>query len=303
MSIADFELLNQEFNEKRYSRKFIDTYIREEIEASPMMMERVEYGAKMLEEWAHGTYYDYKNKRLAQLHNHNFRDLVMDVFVGIAYLVREELFTSVSAQMAGRLRFSDKPEAIKTMAEIIAVLSYMDVFSIRRKTPTASMKVISHIPLSVKLLDHIDQSEYLPPMVCKPMKLTNNFSSGYLFHNDSLILKNNHHDGDICLDVLNLMNSVELSLTVDFLTNVEETPKEAPTTQDQLDNWNRFKTQSYRFYKLMVDQGNKFYLTHKVDKRGRVYAQGYHISTQGSSFKKASIELRKKEFIEGVPKL
>lgn len=300
--MVEFEVLNQEFNEKRYSRKFIDVYIREEIAASPMLMERVTVGADMLRQWLAGTYYDSKNERLSWLRNHDLEELVTDVLVSISYFVREELFTSVTAQIAGRLRFDDKPAAIKTMAEIIAVLSYMDVFSIRKKTKGSSMMVISHMPLSAKLLDHIEQSEYLPPMVCMPRKLTNNYSSGYLSHDDSLILKaGNHHDGDICLDVLNLMNSVPLSLSTDFLTKIEEVPSEPPTTQDQLDNWNRFKVQSYRFYKLMVDQGNKFYLTHKVDKRGRIYAQGYHISTQGSSFKKAMIELHVKEHIEGVP--
>ena len=203
--------------------------------------------------------------------------------------------------MAGRLRFADKPDAIKTIGEILAVLNQMDVFSITKKSKQASLMIVSHIQLSEKLMDFIDQSEYLPPMVCEPMVLENNFSSGYLTHNDSLILKSgNHHDGDICLDVLNTVNSVKLSLSIEFLSTIEEDPSEPPNTQSQLDNWNSFKKQSYRFYKLMVDQGNEFHLTHKVDKRGRIYAQGYHISTQGSAFKKAMIELAKKEYITGV---
>jgi DNA-directed RNA polymerase len=44
-----------------------------------------------------------------------------------------------------------------------------------------------------------------------------------------------------------------------------------------------------------------FHLTHKVDKRGRIYSQGYHVNTQGAAFKKAMIELAKEELIEGVP--
>lgn len=299
---AEFSYLNQEFNEKRYNRKHIDGYIRDEIAASAILTERVDIGVQMLEHWRSQDYYESKNKRLDQLRNHDMRDLVTDILVGIAYFPRPELFTSVSAQMAGRLRFSDKPDAIRTIAEILAVLGQMDVFKIFKKTKQSSLMIQSHMPLSEKLKDFIDQSEYLPPMVCEPRKLVNNFSSGYLSHNDSLILKSgNHHDGDICLDVLNLMNSVKLSLSVEFLKTIEEEPSEAPNTQEQLDNWNRFKKQSYRFYELMVSQGNEFHLTHKVDKRGRIYAQGYHISTQGSSFKKASLELAKKEYITGVP--
>ena len=62
-----------------------------------------------------------------------------------------------------------------------------------------------------------------------------------------------------------------------------------------------FKEQSYCFYTLMATQGNRFYFTHKVDKRGRIYSHGYHINPQGSAFKKAMLELSEPELIEGVP--
>ena len=55
------------------------------------------------------------------------------------------------------------------------------------------------------------------------------------------------------------------------------------------------------FITLLAKQGNQFYLTHKVDKRLRLYAQGYHVTTQGSPFKKASIELHKEEIVNGAP--
>ena len=131
--------------------------------------------------------------------------LVTDIFVGVAYCLREELFTSVTAQMASRLRFSDKTEAITTTAELMAVLCNTDAFDIRKPAVYASLMIISRIQLSDKLVDFIDNSQYLPPMVCEPLELKTNFDSGYLTHNDSLILgSGNHHDGDICLDVLNL---------------------------------------------------------------------------------------------------
>jgi hypothetical protein len=139
-------------------------------------------------------------------------------------------------------------------------------------------------------------------MVCSPLPLTHNYSSGYLTHNDSLILgSDNHHDGDICLDVLNTMNNVALKLDTDFLSTVEEMPTFEMDTQDKIDQWRAFKKNSYCFYTLMATQGNRFYLTHKVDKRGRIYASGYHINTQGTAFKKAMLELAKEELVEGVP--
>ncbi len=97
------------------------------------------------------------------------------------------------------------------------------------------------------------------------------------------------------------MNKVALQLDTDFLSTVEEEPTFDLGTQDREDTWARFKQQSYRFYNLMATQGNRFYLTHKVDKRGRIYAHGYHINTQGSAFKKAMLELADVELIKGVP--
>ena len=46
-----------------------------------------------------------------------------------------------------------------------------------------------------------------------------------------------------------------------------------------------------------VFAGKDIYLTHKYDKRGRVYCQGYYISYQGTDWNKAVIELSNKEIV------
>jgi DNA-directed RNA polymerase len=38
-------------------------------------------------------------------------------------------------------------------------------------------------------------------------------------------------------------------------------------------------------------------MTHKYDKRGRTYSQGYHIQPQGSDWNKAVIEFADKEIV------
>jgi hypothetical protein len=249
-----------------------------------------------------GTYYDSKMARIAQLQNLDIPALVMDIFVGVAYYLRPELFTSVTAQMAARLKFSDRTEAITTVAELMAVLCQTDAFDIMKEDKMASLKVVSRVSLPDVLIDFIENSQFLPPMVCEPLELTHNYSSGYLTHNDSLILgSGNHHDGDLCLDVLNTLGKVALKLDLDFLCKLEETPTFELDTQDKLDGWKKFLQQSYMFYSLMAQQGNRFYLNHKVDKRGRIYAHGYHINTQGTAFKKAMLEFADEELVGGVP--
>ena len=121
-------------------------------------------------------------------------------------------------------------------------------------------------------------------------------------YNDSLILGiGNDHAGDICLDVINTQNQTPLRLATDFLSTVEEQPSQPIKTADQAHQWKVFKQQSYYIYDMLTKQGNKFWLSHKVDKRGRLYAQGYHVNTQGNPFKKAIVELYNEEIVEGVP--
>ena len=295
------EIVLQEMNEARFNRMHIDAKIREEIKANPDMCDKIAQGVVLLQQYMAGSYYESKMKRIAQLVNLDLEAMVLDLFTGIAYCLRPELFTSVTAQLASRLKFSDKTEAITTVAEITAVLCATDAFDIEKANKMASLMVVSNIPLSERLVTFIEESQFLPPMVCEPLELTHNYSSGYLTHNDSLILgTGNHHDGDICLGVLNTMNKVALKLDTDFLSQVEEEPTFDLDTQDKLDQWNKFKEQSYMMYSLLASQGNQFYLNHKVDKRGRIYCHGYHISTQGTSFKKAMLEFAKEELVTGI---
>lgn len=319
-------VVQQELMEKRYNRKHIDGYIREEILANPVMQARITQGIELVEEYRSKTYsYASKNLRIAQLANLDIEELVLDIFTGIAYCPRPELYTSVTAQLASRLKFDDKTDAIKTVAELVAVLCLTDAFDITKEGKMASLMVVSRMPLSDALIKTINESAYLPPMLCEPLELITNYCSGYLSHKDSVILgKGNHHDGDVCLDVLNTVNKVALRLDTKFLSTLEEDPTLEFTVEwahkkamekgrvitdavakervaKAIENWHKFKGQSYEFYKAMAVQGNNFYLTNKVDKRGRIYAQGYHITTQGTPFKKAMIELANEELVTGMP--
>ena len=314
----------QEMNEEHYNRKHIDTKIREAILENPDMVAKLEHGEQLVIEYLEGVYLEKKMERIAQIKGMEVRDLVLDCFVGVAYAQEPTLFTSVTAQMAARLNFSDRTEAILTVAELLAVLCQTDAFDINKKDRNASMYLQSCIPLPESLVAFIENSQFLPPMVCEPLELTHNHSSGYLTHNDSLILgSGNHHDGDLCLDVLNTINKVAFKLDLDFLCTTEEYPsditvesiKDAALKKGKflsdgqakervliaLENWDNFKRQSYRFYSLMQQQGNRFYFTNKVDKRGRIYACGYHMNPQGAPFKKAQLELAREELVEGVP--
>lgn len=311
----------QLINERQFNRKHIDGYIRKEIfEGTENLLPEVAQGVELLKLWMAEQYYDSKAVRLHHLAQMDLEKLVKELFVGVVYFQTETPFVNAIGQLASRLGFDDKRDSVQTIAEVLAVLAETDVFDLIKHHVNSPIQIQSNIHFSEELSNFIAYSCYLPPLICKPKKLINNRSTAYYTHeSDSLILGGgfNHHDRDICLDVLNSRNAVPLSLDVEFLSTVEEEPTHdldsiesdedltdwqvAELVRKQKDNWASYKEQSYYFYSLMVNQGNRFYISNKVDKRGRMYACGYHITPQGTSFKKAMINLADKEPVSGVP--
>lgn len=293
------KIVQQEIVENKYNKKHIDGKVRQWL--LDYHEDKIIKGVELLEDYVSKTYYTSKQERVNQVAQMDLYALALDVFTGLAYCVTPEMFTSMTAQMAGVLKFDDKPAAIKTVAEIVAVLCFTDVYDIYKPIGAQSLYIKFNLKIDDDLLQYIINTAYLPPMLCEPKEIVNNYTSGYLTHNDSLVLgKGNHHSGDLCLDVINTMNKVCLRLDTDFLSTLSETPTFVLDDQEKIDQWNNFIKQSYEFYLLLATHDNEFYLTHKVDKRGRIYAQGYHLNTQGTAFKKAMIELAKEELIEGI---
>lgn len=291
-------------NERRFARQHIDGYLRDYIKNDPELWPAVLDGVTLLQDWVNTEFsYESKRIRVSALKTMDLNELVLDVIVGSAYCRGPELFTSFTAQMAGKLGFDDKLDSIKTVAEITAVLCDTNLFDLIKNDRFDSWKIESNIELDLRLQEFIKNSCFLPPLVMLPKVLRHNKDTPYLtIGQESRILNKGHHNEDICLDVINKKNATELCLDVEFLCLVEETPNSPLDSPEKVTAWNDMKVQSYEFYHLMVAQGNKFYLDHKPDKRGRLYAVGYHISTQGSPIKKAMIELAKQEVVTGVPK-
>ena len=318
------QITRQEQIEEHYNRKLIDKHIRSFINEDTNAQEKILKGVEILKEWMEGSYYDSKMERILVLKQLDVTKIVEDVFVHIAYVQTPQQFTGVTAALAERLGFDDKRDSILSCAEMVAMLADTDAFDIIKRGRDTPLEILNRLKLPDEIVVFINQSHYMPPMVCEPLELEKNYDSGYLTIKESLISgKNNHHDGNICLDVLNTMNKVKLQLDMDFLLSVEEEPSKeftiervikdgiedgkylteaqaAVIVKTQLDSWHHFKPQSEKVYMLMYNlSAGCFYLTHKVDKRGRIYAQGYHISTQSTSFKKAMIELANEEVVTG----
>ena len=287
--------------EERFSQQHVNKLLREYTRDSEPFHNKVLEGVKLLENWMKQTFHTSKQQRLEQLQFMDLEQLVSSILRAIMYCHKPVLFTAAVAMTVEHLGWDDKPAAIQTMAEILAVLCRTDAFDIYKENKVSSLMLVSNAKLG-DIKKAMELVQYMPPMIVEPLEVNHNRDTGYLTLNDSLILggKHNHHAGNICLDVLDIQNKVCLKIDAQFINSFIEVPKKTLETKEAEENWYQFKKKSDEMYRLVLRAGNKVWLTHRVDVRGRMYAQGYHLNTQGASFKKAMLELAKEELVTGI---
>lgn len=152
----------------------------------------------------------------------------------------------------------------------------------------------------------LDQFQYPLPMVEAPEPVTHNKETGYQTVPGSLLLKKNHHDGDICLDHINRVNKVALRLNPDVVAFVQNQWKNHDKWKPD-ETREKFMARKKAFVKYdqcsrevltsLMSYSDRFWLTHKYDKRGRTYCQGYHATYQGNDWNKAVIEFAEGEVL------
>lgn len=161
--------------------------------------------------------------------------------------------------------------------------------------------------LSADVQEELDRFQYPLPMVVPPREVTNNKENGYLTSAGSIILRQNHHDNDVCLDHINRMNKIRLTINPVVVKLVRnkwrnlDKPKAGETRADYEKRrraFEKYDRTARDVIGLLQEEGDEFYLTHKYDKRGRTYCQGYHVSYQGAAWNKAVIEFANKEMVE-----
>lgn len=158
--------------------------------------------------------------------------------------------------------------------------------------------VVRH-DISHELQEKLDQFQYPLPMIEEPKTVIHNRQTGYQTITGSLILRNNHHEDDICLDHINRMNQIPLALNTDVIAFVQNKWRNLDKAKPG-ESYHKFKARKAAFEKYdrtsrdvlaaLLAHGNRIWLTHKYDKRGRTYSQGYHVNYQGADWNKACIE-------------
>jgi hypothetical protein len=162
--------------------------------------------------------------------------------------------------------------------------------------------------ISQDVQDDIDRYQYPLPMVVEPRILRNNKDTGYYTSHNSVILRHNHHDEDVCLDHLNSINRIKFRINQQVATTIKNRwrnldkpkPDEEPGEyQKRVKVFEKYDRTAHDVLNhLGLSNEGEFWLTHKYDKRGRTYCQGYHVNYQAACWNKAVVEFANQEITE-----
>jgi DNA-directed RNA polymerase len=163
--------------------------------------------------------------------------------------------------------------------------------------------------IDAEVQTELDRFQFPLPMVVKPRTLTSNRDTGYILNGSgsSVILKKNHHEGDVSLDHLNRLNAMRFTINLDVAENVQNTWRSLskPKPGETRDKWEKRKRTFDKYNRVaknvidtLMAHSDSFYFTHRYDKRGRTYCMGYHCTYQGNDWNKSCIEFADKEIVE-----
>lgn len=161
--------------------------------------------------------------------------------------------------------------------------------------------------ISDDVQEDLDRFQYPLPMIVEPTWIEDNKQNGYLTSKGSIILRNNHHGDDVCLDHINRMNRIQLTVNLNTVSMVKnkwrnlDKPKEGEKKGDferRRKAFEKFDRTAKDVIDVLSKETDEFYLTHKYDKRGRTYCQGHHLTYQGNAWCKAIIEFANMEIVQ-----
>ncbi len=296
--------------EDKYSRKNIRQLVYNDVLNSAFGSLESPFlkATEIVKTYLNKKYYRSKQMRVQALQKAMLPlDIIIEIFISVFANKHATPIQAIAGQLANTLKFNDLFDGVKTASELLALLEPSKAYVIIRaaNSETGSILIRSNFLFSAATREFIEQSKYLPPLICPPKQLTTNKENGYLTHDESVILgRGNHHDGNQSLDVLNILSAIPLCIDENML-QYEEALKKPKHFMEHVDELMRAENHAWLVaaskvvYKELLEEGNTFYFTWKNDKRGRLYSQGYHVNIQSTDYKKALISLKQKHVITG----
>lgn len=279
---------------KGVSMRDDEAFVHESIQKAGGLIQ-VDNAIDLISAYLLGSYYESKNKRLAQWNppKEEIRNLVVAIFT-VALTTEFLTYQALVSRLNNSLPMKNTLDRIKTLAEITALVCQADLVDIER---VMGKKGEYFVITPTLLLEGIPFVDRHATVYNRPQPVEGNWD----MDQGSMLLGGplNHHESNICLDHINRMNKIPMRLNEVFLLKYPEEPKSEKTvnTPKKKQNWDSFVSIGKQKYAHALVKDKNIYLNHKYCTRGRTYATGYYISTQGSSFKKASIQLANKELL------
>ena len=281
-----------------YSRKAVLAEIRMELEQAERTIELV---SDKIIQWRD----DYLNGKIGKRYEAKDKlvNLVADydeLAISILFttlMMKENSIQSYIGHFASQIHFEtpDSYAKVKLAAWIIGGLNET-IFSIN-KPRLGSMETYTIVPkisISDKMSSKLARTFFLPPSDEVLLDWSNKSNGGYVIEKNYAILgdKFNAHDLPIDLATLNILQNVKYKLTDTSL--IPELPDEE-WGDEALE---AFKLAQIQARKVLAEyKGKEFRFVWQFDKRGRIYAKGYDISTQGNSYRKACLQFAKQEVV------
>lgn len=222
-------------------------------------------------------------------------DFALDLLVQMVLYKRAN-----AATLVGLLRHH-----YKDSQETLDMILTCAVANLVRYEPHTQLFIIK-TTISDEVQAELDAFQFPLPMVVKPVSVVKNTDTGYFLSKGSILLKDSHHMEDVCLDHINRVNRIPLCINHDTATMIKnqwkglDKQKSDETIEDfnkRVKAFKKYERVSMNVISFLVQERNEFWMTYKYDKRGRTYAQGYHINPQGNDWNKAVIEFADKELV------
>lgn len=311
----------QKQREELFNRGLLTRKIKQLIAEQMTEVEGSEFVQDMhsgLADWFEKAHeFSSKTERVHQMYNHVTPvDCITETLKAVAVHTEETTIQAIAATVARELglieHFGDEMPAVQITAEMVCFLATLTgLYSIRITDDENGVRVKSHIDLGEEIITRMADLIYMPPMLVPPhQRKANRDSCFYKAHTAAVSDPMAQHDMALDLENLNHAGSVGFRIDVDTFADphlakeidkydlMNMTPRQI---QAHADNHDLKVSNAIRLALELFELDVPFYFGRFYCSRGRQYVAGYHLTTQGDDFEKASLLFDTQEVVEGVP--
>lgn len=302
----DIYKLKQEIQEDTYSRTNRRAWILKEIKNSQEVLDLIETVRNAVEQWIDGPCYKslqaIKNELSCVPIKDFITETITDMFICVVGENRPKTIQQVVGTGSRALEeiLQDPLAQAKCASEILGFMCQFDLIDIDTATygDTEYSMVSTAFELPDKVINRIEQTKYMPPMIAQPKRVKRNKDFVHYTFEERMILgdRHNYHEDNISLDVINTQNQIPLKLDQYVLATTEESTSPLDNPQ-KIANFALVQQASRTVYNSIMAEGNVFWNTHAWDMRGRLYSRGYYVHIQSTEYKKALINFEYQEEI------